>query len=223
MITHAHTLHATSHHRLSMPSRKAVILRWIRKLHAWIGLAGAAFGLLFGVTGFLLNHRGMMKIESGKIMERKVQVDLVELPANPEALARHLAERFNVPMGRVKWLTKAARSGRMGDAPVKAAELWTVAFMGHAHFAQASYVPGNRTLELEQKDASFVQVLKRLHKGDGGQWGWILAADAFAGGLVFLTLSGMLLWTRLVGPKLLALALGIGGLGLLIVLTVLGW
>jgi len=126
-------------------------------------------------------------------------------------------------MGRVKWLTKAGRSGRMGDASVKAPELWTVAFMGHAHFAQATYVPGNRTLELEQRDASFVQVMKRLHKGDGGQWGWILVADAFAGGLIFLTLSGLLLWTRLAGPKLLALALGIGGLGLLTVLTVLGW
>jgi hypothetical protein len=104
-------------------------------------------------------------------------------------------------MARVKWLTKAGKAGRMGDTPVQAAEQWTVAFFGHAHFALATYTPGNHTLELEQRDANFIQALKRLHMGDGGQWGWILVSDAFAGGLVFLTLSGMLLWTRLSGPK----------------------
>ncbi|MCE1203123.1 MAG: PepSY-associated TM helix domain-containing protein [Holophagaceae bacterium] len=197
---------------LPRPSRKAALLRLLRRVHAWVGLGGAAFGLLFGLTGFLLNHRGVMKIEAGQIQERKVVVEFAEAPASPEILARDLAARFNVPMSRVKWLIKAGRPGRMGGAPVKVAEQWTVAFLGHAHFALATYTPGNRTVELEQKDASFVQTLKRLHKGDGGQVGWILLTDAFAGALVFLTLSGALLWTRLAGPKLLAAGLAIGGL-----------
>ena len=59
--------------------------------------------------------------------------------------------------------------------------------------------------------AHFLQVLKRLHKGDGGQTGWTLLTDAFAGSLVFLTLSGILLWTRLDGGKLLAAGLAFGG------------
>lgn len=47
--------------------------------------------------------------------------------------------------------------------------------------------------------------------------GWILLTDAFAGGLVFLSLSGVLLWTRLSGPKLLA-----AGLMLAVVVTAIG-
>ena len=39
-------------------SRRATFVKWLRKVHGWIGLWGAALGLLFGTTGFLLNHRG---------------------------------------------------------------------------------------------------------------------------------------------------------------------
>ena len=217
------TLHATAYRHLPKRSRKAQALRLLRKLHAWIGLGGAAFGLLFGITGFLLNHRGMLKIEAGQIQERKIAVELPVIPASPEALARELAARFNVPMARVKWLTKAGKAGRIGGTSLQTADQWTVAFMGHAHFALATYTPGNRTVELEQKDANFVQALKRLHKGDGGQLGWILLSDAFAGALLFLTLSGTLLWTRLAGPKLLAV--GLAGVGLLagILVAARGW
>lgn len=216
-------LHATAYRHIPRHSRKTRFLRLVRKLHAWIGLGGAVFGLLFGITGFLLNHRGVMKIESGQIQERKVAVEFPEAPASPEALARTLAARFNVPMARVRWLTKAPKSGRLGGAQVQAAEQWTVAFFGHAHFATATYTPGNRTVELEQRDANVVQALKRLHKGDGGQFGWILVSDAFAGALVFLTLSGTLLWTRLSGPKLLAAGLALGGLLTAILVASRGW
>lgn len=218
-----HSRHASGHRRIPQHPRKAQFLRLLRKLHAWVGLSGATFGLLFGITGFLMNHRGVMKIEAGQIVERKVSVEFTEAPASPEALANVLAARFNVPMSRVKWLIKSGRPGRMGDTQVKAAEQWTVAFTGHAHFALATYTPGNRTVELEQRDANFVQALKRLHKGDGGQFGWILVSDAFAGALVFLTLSGILLWTRLSGPKLLAAALVFGGLVIAVQVASRAW
>lgn len=219
----SHPSHATGFRRIPRHPRKTAFLRLLRTCHAWVGLGGAVFGLLFGVTGFLLNHRGVMKIEAGQISERKVMVEFPEAPASPEALAQALAARFNVPMGRVKWLIKAGKPGRMGGAPVKVADQWTVSFLGHAHFALATYTPGNRTVELEQKDANFTQVLKRLHKGDGGQVAWILLSDAFAGALVFLTLSGILLWTRLAGPKLLAAGLSVGGLAIAVLVASRGW
>jgi len=200
-----------------------VFLTLLRKLHAWVGLSGAVVGLLFGITGFLLNHRGRMKIESGQILERKVVVDFAETPGSPELLAKDLAGRFSVPLNRVKWLVKAGKPGRMGGTSVQVADQWTVAFFGHAHFALATYTPGNRTVELEQRDANLVQALKRLHKGDGGQVGWILLSDAFAGGLIFLILSGTLLWTRLSGPKLLAAGLAMGGLVAAILVASRAW
>jgi hypothetical protein len=218
-----HTLYASAHRHVPAHPARARFLRLLRKGHAWVGLFGALGGLLFGLTGFLLNHRGMMKIEAGQIQERTVTVELTEAPASPEALARVLAARFQVPMARVKWLTKAGRRGTMGGSPVNAAPQWTVAFMGHAHFAQAIYTPGNHTVDVEQRDANLPQTLKRLHKGDGGQFGWILVADAFAFALVFLILSGILLWTRLAGPKLLAAGLAGSGLAIAMVVASRGW
>ena len=159
-----HALHATAHRTILAHPARARFLRFLRQGHAWVGLCGALGGLLFGVTGFLLNHRGMMKIEAGQIQERTVTVELAEAPASPEALARVLAARFQVPMARVKWLTKAGRRGTMGGAPVSTAPQWSVAFMGHAHFAQATYTPGNHTVDVEQRDANLPQALKRLRE-----------------------------------------------------------
>src|SRR5690349_20141788 len=36
--------------------RKGSLLKWLKRVHAWLGLWGAVLGLLFGVTGILLNH-----------------------------------------------------------------------------------------------------------------------------------------------------------------------
>jgi hypothetical protein len=95
--------------------------------------------------------------------------------------------------------------------------------MGHAHFARATYVPGNRSVEVEQKDASFLEALGRLHKADAGQTGWILLTDAFAGALVFMTLSGILLWSRFDGPRLLAAGLSLATLAVAVTIALSAW
>ncbi len=38
-------------------SKRAIFLTWLRKIHLYVGLWGAVFGLLFGATGLILNHR----------------------------------------------------------------------------------------------------------------------------------------------------------------------
>ena len=57
-------------------------------------------------------------------------------------------------------------------------------------------------------------LLTRLHKGVGMGVGWVLLADTLAGGLVFLSLTGLLLWTRLHGSRLTMAELGLTSLGL---------
>jgi len=48
-------------------ARRATFIKWLRKVHGWVGLWGAVLGLLFGTTGFLLNHRAApLKISSGE-------------------------------------------------------------------------------------------------------------------------------------------------------------
>lgn len=206
------------------PGRRAAFLRALRRLHAWTGLTGAAFGLLFGFTGFLMNHRAVLKIEAGEISERRVSVELEgPPPSSPEALGKLLAACFGVPEARVRTRIQAPRNGKVGGLPVKAAEQWTVAFLGHRRFAQAAYVPGNRSVEVEFKEADLLQTLKRLHKNDGGSLAWTLLTDAFSGALVFLTLSGLLLWTRMAGSKLLAVGLILASLASTVLILSRAW
>jgi len=44
--------------------------------------------------------------------------------------------------------------------------------------------------------------------------GWVLLVDTLGGALILLSLSGVLLWTRLHGPRLGAAGLGLGSLSL---------
>ncbi len=206
-----------------MSPAKLRFLHTLRKLHAWIGLSGAAFGLLFGVTGILLNHRAVMKLEAGRSEERKVQVMLEGPAASPEALAADLQRHLAWDPSRVRARVQAGRPARFQGREVKASEAWMVTYGGHAHSARATYFPGNLTVEVEQRDASLIEALKRMHKAEAGQVGWILLTDAFAGGLLVLTLSGLLLWTRLAGSRLLALGLASGGLALLLFIASRAW
>ena len=185
--------------RPSRNARSAALLRALRKGHAWVGLAGASFGLLFGVTGFLMNHRAILKIESGEIQEHKVTLELPEAPSTPAALAQLLATRFGLAPERVKWRVQAARPGHLGGAPVTASEQWSILFSGYAHFARASYIPGNHSIEVEQRDANLAGTLMRLHK------------------------AGILLWSRFSGPRMLAAGLSMGALALGLAVALRSW
>ncbi|WP_257303965.1 PepSY-associated TM helix domain-containing protein [Geothrix campi] len=204
-------------------SRRGAFLRHLRRLHAWVGLSGAAFGLLFGLTGFLQNHRAVMKIDAGQVEAHKVQLELDQPPATIEELAGTLATRFGVPMSRIRSRVLPPKPARFGGQEVKAPMQWLVQVTGHAHFARATYLPGNRTVEVERSDANVVETLQRLHKAEAGQAGWILLTDCFAGALVFLALSGTLLWTRLAGPRLLSATLALGGFAVAVLIAARAW
>ncbi|HZU53115.1 MAG TPA: hypothetical protein VFF77_04415, partial [Holophagaceae bacterium] len=87
--------------------RKGAFLKTLRKLHAWIGLSGSALGLLFGITGFLMSHRAVMKIDTGQAESQSVQVELAQPPASIDALAQDLAARYGYPMSRVRTRVQA--------------------------------------------------------------------------------------------------------------------
>lgn len=58
-------------------SRRSTFLKWLRKVHGWVGLWGALLGLLFGVTGFLLNHRAPpLRVSTGEPQVSQMQLAL---------------------------------------------------------------------------------------------------------------------------------------------------
>jgi hypothetical protein len=72
------------------------------------------------------------------------------------------------------------------------------------------YWAGDPRAEVTRERANFFATLARLHTGAGLGAGWILFADTLAGAMIALTLSGVLLWTKLHPGRLLAVGL-IGG------------
>ena len=61
----------------------------------------------------------------------------------------------------------------------------------------AEYLVGNRYVKLETQDATPIGTLTRLHTATGVGAFWVLLADTIAGGFMLLSVTGLLLWSRL--------------------------
>lgn len=190
-------------------------LKWLRRTHGWLGLWGASLGLLFGISGILLNHHDVMKIPAAKVEKTEVQLALPEpLPASPEALANWLGNEFELNGRHAKILREPAKKVVWNDAPVEQPPRWQITLRTPRESVQAEYWPGNRFVTVKRGISNLFSLLSNLHKGVGMGIGWTLLADTLAGGLIVLSLTGILLWTRLHGGRLAAAGLGLGSLGL---------
>jgi uncharacterized protein len=180
-------------------SRKATFLIWLRRIHLYVGLWGAVLGLLFGATGILLNHRAVLKIPVEKTVLRSVQIALPAGRAfdSPDAMARWLeAElRFDALQTRVK--AEPAATVRWADRDVLQPTRWTFQLHAPRRGVAAEFYVGNRFVKADIQDATPIGTLTRLHMSVGVNAFWVLLADTIAGGLIVLSLTGLLLWTRL--------------------------
>jgi hypothetical protein len=187
--------------------RNGTFLKWLKRTHAWLGLWGAALGLLFGVSGFLLNHRAQLKINADMPIENVVQVALPETArTDPKAFAQWFAGYTGL-QAQPRVRAQPARNVIWNDKPVQKPAEWSVTIGKPDFDVSANYAQGNQFVEVKRTEHNFWGVMTRLHKGDGLGIGWILLVDTLAGALVMLCLTGFLLWSRLHGPRLAALAL----------------
>ncbi len=181
------------------PSRRVVFVKWLRRIHGWIGLWGAVLGLLFGSTGFLLNHRGgPLRISTGE-----PQVSQIQMPVPPEG--------FTSPMDMTKWLKREldieGKGGRAkrepahpvgwGDHKTIQPEQWSVSMGTPGGMVSAEYWVGNGFVSVKRSENTFLATLTNLHKGVGLSVGWVLLIDTLAGSIILLSLTGVLLWTEL--------------------------
>lgn len=99
-----------------------------------------------------------------------------------------------------------------GGQEVHQPRRWEVNFAVPQRMVLAEYWPGNSFATVKRIDGNLWAFLTRLHMASGVSAAWILLADSIAGSLIALALTGVLLWTRLHGPRLLAAGLGLGSL-----------
>jgi hypothetical protein len=193
---------------LSQGMKRGRFLVWLRRTHAWMGLWGAAMGLLFGVTGILLNHRNEMKIPLAKHEEtRQVLTPPGASLESPETLEAWLRTEFKLPEAKSRVQKKPGGPVPWGGGQVEQPENWRVTLTTPNLSVNAEYWKGDASTHVEQKEANLWATLSSFHKGSGMSNAWILLTDTLAGALLVLAITGTLLWSRLHGPRLLAAGL----------------
>jgi len=193
-------------------SRRASFIKWLRKVHGWVGLWGAVLGLLFGATGFLLNHRsGPLKVSSGEPQVEEMQIPMPQKPLHsPMDMAQWLKHELQIDgkPGRIK--REPAHPVAWGDRSTMQPELWQVGIMGPSQSVQAEYWVGNGYVAVKRTQNSFLSTMNNLHKGVGLSVGWVLLIDTIAGSMILLSLTGVLLWTELNKRRVVGVVL-VGG------------
>ena len=205
-----------------VPSKwqSAKFLRWLKRVHAWTGFWGALFFLLMGTSGFLLNHRSLLKIDT----DEPVEVSTLALPVaagainDADALGKWAKKTLDLPVQAQAPKGGASEGGARGDKArfmgkdVSQAQKWTRTFNMPDARVTVDYVPGANHVTAKRENNGFLGTIKNLHKGVGLPVAWVLFIDTIAGALITMALTGFLLWTRLHGPRLLAGGLAGGAL-----------
>ena len=189
--------------------RRAAFVRWMRKTHGWFGLWGALLGLTFGTSGIWLNHRAVLKLPPMSQQRVNAQLALPDpAPATAAEMAVWLQKTLALdrppnstriePARRVAWAGTGdpAKSRDAPPAALQQPERWVFSFGGPHAIVQADYWRGNRSVGVTTTSNGFMATLTNMHKGVGMSLGWILLVDTLAGSLIFLSLSGVILWLQ---------------------------
>jgi hypothetical protein len=183
--------------RAALPPRTRLGgVRLLRHLHLWIGAWGAIAAILFGATGFMQNHRAILKLPQGDTTEAsKVEIDVPEAArATPEALRDWLRDVQHVPIDSAR--TQPGAAAELNGQRIRQPGRWLFSGGNAREAWTAEYTPGNVTVQVRNSIQSPLAVMSRLHKGVGGGVAWILLTDSFALALIALGISGLLLWAR---------------------------
>jgi len=191
------------------------VIRWLRKMHGWIGLWGATLGLLFGTSGILLNHRAVLKIPAVQVQESTVQLPLPQpAPASAQAMVEWLRGELKLDHPNLKSREEPAHGVAWGDKAVTQPAHWQMSLTTPRMNVQADWWVGNSFITLKRSDNNFFAVLTNLHKGVGMGVAWVLLADTLAGSIILLSLSGVLLWTQLNRRRIVGAVIGVSALAL---------
>ena len=194
----------------SKPSRRSVSIKWLRKTHGWIGLWGATLGLLFGLTGVLLNHRDVLKIPIGKPQESTLQLPLpTPAPKDPKAMAVWLQQELGFDRPAIKVRGEPAKPVAWGDRDAVQPGRWSAVLASPSQNFQAEYWVGNGFVSVRRNDNNLLTTLNNLHKGGGGGIGWILLVDTLAGSIMLLSVTGVLLWVLTTRRRMAGAAIGL--------------
>lgn len=158
---------------------------------------GAIVGLIIGITGITLNHRATIGANQAN------EIQQFELLA-PQPGFANIGEFDAFVSGKLELGSNGIeRTGRDAAEP----GAYGLRYQTARTRFDATFVPGNQYLSVIKTDFGMISTMNALHLGNRSGLIWVLVLDAFAGSLIFLAATGILLWSRLHGPPLLAVGL----------------
>jgi len=217
MIQKAREKLSKAHPFLPHALQSPIFLMWLRRTHGWLGAWGAVAGILFGLTTIMMVH--------GEVFRTAENVQsIMQLPVagsgigSVDEMGAFVKNEFGLS---TLWRRPRNQQGTTGNTVIADGKgvkqpVYITQFTSPGTTLDVRYVSGNEYIEITRTERGFLEVLNRLHRGNGAQLGWILLGDAFSGALVVLAMTGVLLWSKMDGSRLLAI--GLGGAGFLTVL-----
>jgi hypothetical protein len=195
--------------------------RFVRQLHLWVGAWGAIAAVLYGFTGLVMNHRFAWNLPQGEsVPAEPVRVSVPEAArSTPDTMAAWLHREHGL-QALVKRVQPPKDKVPVGTGHGAQPEKWTLSGGGARDAWNVEYSAGDASLEIKRTAHGWLSAFNRLHKTQGGGFAWIALGDSFALAMIFLGLSGLVLWARGRSPK--QMALSVFALSALVLAIVLG-
>ena len=195
-----------------------MFLVWLRRSHGWLGIWGAVAGILFGLTTIAMVHAEVFR--TGEPTQVLAQLPVSgAIIANVDDLGAFVKSELGLMTDwrqpRNQGAGATGGGGRRGGGAAGEQSnqpVFVTQFTSPQTTLDLRYVAGNEYIVITRTERGFFETMNRLHRGNGAQLGWTLIGDAFSGALIVLALSGVLLWSRMDGSRLLAIGLGSAGL-----------
>lgn len=213
-----------SHPLMPSPIATPIGVRWVKKTHAWTGISTAILALIFAWSGFMLNHRTHFTLGAPAL------TDEFAIPAplagfgSPQELADYLVAEYGLrttptlerseaipqPAGRGMGMnqlpvgTPPAMGGggrRGGGGAAAQGPSFSASWQAPGGDFSGEWVVGSSEIAVTQSDRGFNRIVNRLHSGrglEGGAWHFVISAYAVM--LLFLSVTGVMLWSRVSGP-----------------------
>lgn len=213
-----------SHPLMPAPLATPVGVRWVKRTHAWTGISTAILALIFAWSGFMLNHRTHFTL-GAPVQTDQVTIPAPAAGfASPQDLADYLVAEYGLRtspalehseattqptgggmgMGQLPAGTSPAMAGgRRGGGGAGAAARspsFSASWQAPGGDFSGEWVVGSSEIAVTRSDRGFNRIVNRLHSGrglEGGAWHFVISAYAVM--LLFLSLSGVMLWSRLSG------------------------
>lgn len=173
-------------------------LKWLRRTHAWLGVGGAVAGILFSVTTLLMQYDDFGLNDAAT--PNTVTAFAVPEPALASWDSFRVFAREQVGASGPGSLP---RNFTPSEDPID----YRVRFNSPGDAIDVSFSAGDEMARAVRTHRSFIDTINRLHRAEGGPFGWRILSDAYTGALVVLAVTGILMWTRLHGHRLLAVSL----------------